>query len=80
VTIDWDLLESGSYSFRVAATGAGVTVLRDGVAMSGEADGIYRFGHEGERATTQIVISCDNSSSAVIDSFRTNRGFILSFR
>ena len=80
VTIDWDLLESGSYSFRVAATGAGVTVLRDGVAMSGDADGIYRFGHEGERATTQIVISCDNSSSAVIDSFRTNRGFILSFR
>lgn len=80
VTIDWDLLESGPYSFRVAATGAGVTVLRDGVAMSGDADGIYRFGHEGERTTTQIVISCDNSSSAVIDSFRTNRGFILSFR
>ena len=80
VTIDWDLLESGPYSFRVAATGAGVTVLRDGVAMSGDADGIYRFGHEGERTATHIVISCDGSSSAVIYAFRNQKGFILSFR
>jgi hypothetical protein len=80
VTIDWELLEPGPYSFRVAATGAGVTVLRDGVAMVGSGDEIYSFRHEGAQTTTRIVISCDDSSSAVVSAFRYNRGFIITFK
>jgi VCBS repeat-containing protein len=79
VTNTWDLRENGTYTFSVAATGEGVSVLRDGVAMSG-ADGIYTFQHSGDRTTTQIAISCDGASSAIIRGFNRIVGFSIILR
>ena len=77
MTFKWELQDKGSYSFRVASSGTGVTVLRDGVEISSDADGNYRFWHNEGAVITRIVISCDESSSALASSFSRIKGLVL---
>ena len=77
ITLEWNLQDKGTYSFKILQFGDDVTVLRDGVEISANSDGVYQFAHNGDSTITTIVISCDKSSSALISSFRKVKGLLL---
>ena len=77
ITLEWNMQDKGAYSFKILQFGDGVTVLRDGVEISANSDGVYQFAHNGDSTITTIVISCDKSSSALISSFRKVKGLLL---